>query len=378
MRRLGVFVGRTDVAVVVIERGKTIWTAAVPLGSDPQITGPAHIASTLGSMLDRVPRYGWRAPRVDIALDQPWARIKLVKGVPSVGRKLELLSMLRLNTARFVASSRPVIITGANEIAPGEVQIGVADLRVVEAITHEIANRNLRVGRFVPAASFESVRLSSDAAPEGSDEREILLRQSIAARVTLAPESSQLGLLPKDNPAIVMPDASRGRIVLAGTALAATVLIYFGGQLHSERASLIRDRAYVRGIAALSDSGMQEKAELGSLNHDLANAARFSRHRVSMTALLGAITQALPAEAVITTIRVDTANVDIVTLSPRTAAVVGALSDVASVTAPTIIGPVSRETVGPAELERATIRMRLAPDYGRAKIGFKVERDDDQ
>ncbi len=112
---------------------------------------------------------------------------------------------------------------------------------------------------------------------------------------------------------------------LAAGILVAAALAYFGSQWNIERSNVARDRATIRGIAMVSDSVAREDADLGRLNRDLVTTTSFSHRRISTALLLGAITQALPAEAAITTLRIDTTTVDIVTLSPRTAAVVDAL-----------------------------------------------------
>lgn len=378
LKRIGVYVDQCDIAVAVVERGKMVWSAAAPLSVDHHMSDHGRVASTLGLLLDRIPKSRWPGLVVNTAIGAPWARVKLLKGVPPVNRHSELVSLLRLNTSRFVASSRPIIITGALATSSGDVHVGVADRSVVDAITNEITSRKLRMGRIVPATSIDLGGNSPGSAGRASTVRELSTGETIAVRVATARGLMPLGLSAQDNPAAAVPDISPKRITVAGAVLVAVALLYVGSQLNIERVTLARDAAAVRRMAAVSDSGVREEAELRRLNRDLANAANFSRHRVSTALLLGAITQALPAEAAITTLRIDSANVDIVALSPRTAAVVDALSDVPNVASPTIIGPVSRETVGPRELERATIRLRIAPDYDRGKASFAVDRGTDR
>lgn len=372
------YIGQHDVSVALVERGETVWSAAAPITPDHNMSDRARIASALAPLLDRVPRSRWPVLRVDTALGPPWGRIKLVKGVPPVTRHGELVSMLRLNAGRFIASLRPIVITGASVVSSGEARVGLADRSAVDAVTHEILSRKLRIGRIVPMASLELADNSRNSTPGTNDVDEISARETVAARVAGSRGAMPLGLRPRDNPAAAVPDVSRRRIAIAGTGLAAAILIYIGGQVTVERVTLARSAVAVSGMAIVSDSGIREVTELRRIDRDLATAANFSLHRVSTALLLGAITQALPAGAAITTLRIDTASVDIVALSPRTAAVVDALSDVPNVVAPTIIGPISRETVGSRELERATIRLRIVPDYIRAKTRFEVERGDDR
>ncbi len=378
MKRIGVYIGQCDIAVAVVERGEMIWSATAPLSVDHHTSDHGRVASALGLLLDRIPQSRLPALVVNTAIGAPWARVKLLKGVPLVSRHSELVSLLRLNTSRFVASSRPIIITGALTTSSGDVHVGVADRRIVDAITNEITSRKLRMGRVVPATSINLGGTSPGSAGKASIVSELSHGETIAVGVATARGLMPLGLPARDNPAAAIPDISRNRVTVASVVLVAVTLLYLGSQLNIERVTLARGVAAARRMAAVSDSGIREEAELRRLNRDLGNAANFSRRRVSTTLLLGAITQALPAEAAITTLRIDTANVDLVALSPRTAAVVDALSDVPNVASPTIIGPVSRETIGPRELERATIRLRIVPDYDRDKTSFAVDRGTDR
>ncbi len=364
--------------VIVVEHGEVVWSATAQLDADRTSGDSAPIAAALGELLDGIPKYRWPKLRVDTAIGTPWSRVKLVKGIPSVRHRKEVIAMLRLNTSRFVASPRPVVITGASAVSAGQYHVGVAEVGVIGAITGAICDHNLRAGPLVPAESIDPGVLSALAADEVGSTGMRTAGEAIAVQVAMGHVPRQLALCAKDNPAITIPDVSRTRIVAATAILLIAIGTYFAAQGYVDGARLARNRTELRSMQMLSDSGSHEKAELGRISRDLASAANFSRHRVSTALLLGAITQALPAEATVTTMRIDTANVDLVVLSPRTAAVVDAMSEVANIVAPTIIGPVSREMVGARELERATLRLHMLPDYGHAKTAFEPQRDTSQ
>lgn len=366
------------VKVVVVEHGEIVWSATAQLDADRTSGDSAPIAAALGELLDGIPKYSWPKLRVDTAIGTPWSRVKLVKGIPSVRHRKEVIAMLRLNTSRFVASPRPVVITGASAVSAGQYHVGVAEVGVIGAITGAICDHNMRVGQIVPAESIDSDALSAPPTDEVSSAGMRTTGEAIAVQVATGHVASQLALRAKDNPAITLADVSGGRIAAAVTMLLLAIGAYFAAQGYIDGARLARNRTELRSMQVLSDSGAHEEAELGRISRDLASAAKFSRHRGSTALLLGAITQALPAEATVTTMRIDTANVDLVVLSPRTAAVVDAMSDVANIVAPTIIGPVSREMVGAHELERATLRLHMLPDYGHAKTAFEPQRDTSQ
>ena len=372
------YVDHRAINVVVVEHGETIWSAAAQLDADCRAGDSTHIATALGALLDGMPKCRWPKLRVDVAIGTPWSRVKLVKGIPSLRRHKEVVAMLRLNASRFVASPRPAIITGASAVSTSEYHVGIAEVGLVGAITGELSNRNLRIGQIVPAESIQLEEFAAQPIVGAEHVGNTPAGEAIAAQLAMGRAPEGLALRARDNPTLTRPEASRKRVAAAAVALLAAIVSYPVVRDYTDHTTLERSRAALRSMRLLSDSGSQEQAELGRISRDLASAARFSRHRVSTALLLGAITQALPAEATVTTLRIDTANVDMVVLSPRTAAVVDAMSEVANITAPTIMGPVSREIVGARELERATLRLHMLPDYGHAKSDFEPKRDEDQ
>lgn len=91
----------------------------------------------------------------------------------------------------------------------------------------------------------------------------------------------------------------------------------------------------------------------------LAEAATFEARRPPLTLVLAELTTALPADAAITALRVDTVTTTMVVLAPRAASILAQLERVPTITGAELVGPVTREMVGARELERVTIRFRL-------------------
>jgi hypothetical protein len=103
------------------------------------------------------------------------------------------------------------------------------------------------------------------------------------------------------------------------------------------------------------------------MSEALAEVAAFDASRRSPTLILSQLTRALPENAALVTVRLDTAGGTMVILAPRAAAALAALDRVAAVIAPEIIGPVTKEMAGTRELERATMQFRFgaAPVHKR-------------
>ena len=101
------------------------------------------------------------------------------------------------------------------------------------------------------------------------------------------------------------------------------------------------------------------------MSEALAQVATFDASRRSVTLILAQLERALPENAALVTVRLDTAGGTMVILAPRAAAALAALDSVPAVVAPVIIGPVTKEMAGTRELERATIQFRLGAVAGR-------------
>ncbi|MGH7719649.1 MAG: hypothetical protein ACREON_12500, partial [Gemmatimonadaceae bacterium] len=83
-----------------------------------------------------------------------------------------------------------------------------------------------------------------------------------------------------------------------------------------------------------------------------------------LTLLMADLTRALPEGSALVAFRSDSAAGSIVALAPRAAAVLTAMEHVPGVVGPEIFGPVTREVVKEKELERVTVRFRLADVWG--------------
>lgn len=382
MRTVGIVVDDRDVTVVLVERGEIIWSSVAPAGQNASWNSASDMELGLGALLDRVPVVGWPRPRANVGAAGSLGRVKHVRGLPPVRKRRDLIALLRLSSARFVATPNPVVITGARVLGPGEADVGIVDRALVEAVTNAIQRAGLRVGRVVPTACLTVDAASPECHDECRDEQipaeqwDTHLATRVATRVATLGSSELLALSWRDNSAIIRSDVSVARLTLAAAILVIAIVVSIAGHVSRAHAAIEHDRLADRRIIAVADTAAAEARELGRISRDLATVASFSSHRVSASLILGGITEALPAEAALTTVRMDTTGVDVVTLSPRTAAVTDALGDVPEITIPSIIGPVSRETIGAHELERATIRMRLLPDRSRGKTTFTIERDD--
>lgn len=364
MTRVGIALEGSQAAVVVTERAEAVWTAIVGGGGSVP-----DLEQLLRDALSRPPVPRWPPARLHVVLGSPYARVKHIRGVPRVRTRRALCELLALNATRFIAAPRQVEILGVQSLAPGEALVAVTSQDTLESIHLAAATARVRLRSVMPAAA-----LQGDAtAPVNAEMSDQGLAKLALAAAQLS--RSPLALDPGRAEGTRRQDVPRWRVAAAGLALAvglaagATVPVYRAAR--EARADVqARD-----SIAAAADSAAADARELALMRRDLERVAAFTRGRISTVLLLDAITDALPPDAVVTTLHVDTAWVDIVTISVRAASVVSALGDSPGVAAPVLVGPVSRETVGGRELERATIRLALLRGDTRGRKPFTTRRE---
>jgi hypothetical protein len=162
-------------------------------------------------------------------------------------------------------------------------------------------------------------------------------------------------------PAAADADTPRWRLALAGGALAAAVL--FAGLAPAVRAMRAEDAAAARvgAVQARHRAAVDTDRELARVTGALWEAAEFGRNHYSPTLLLADVTAALPAGSALVSFQADSVSGSLVALALRAAAIVQPLEKVAGVTAPEIVGPVTREGLQGRELERVTIRFAIDP-----------------
>src|SRR5207244_12006646 len=100
------------------------------------------------------------------------------------------------------------------------------------------------------------------------------------------------------------------------------------------------------------------QGELRRMSLTLERVERFQEQRGKTTVLLGAISEALPESTALVTLRLDTLEGNFVALTPHAAEILPQLATVADIVAPKIVGSLTKETVGTAQVQRATIRFK--------------------
>jgi hypothetical protein len=363
-----------------------------------------------------LPIAGWLRPNVVVAIGPSAVQLKRLTGLPPLTDTAALEALVREGAGRFfLKNGVPLITTGVRLAEPGTVWAAAFEASVVGEVERACRTADLRLQAIVPAATalahamrpaangdrivwvdgdvrteltfndgrVESVRrLPSDRSPECSTNRDAADRalpiealQKLGERSLAFADAygaTRLAHRPaRDEPLILRagsaaigssrhPEPSRRRLAIAGSVFLVAAACAIAGPslvaVHSARDARARLRSMEKEVLRAKNA----ETDLSRVSQALTEVAGFESSRRSATALLADLTRALPKEAALIALDVDTTGGTLVALSARASQVTSALEKVKEIASPEIVGPVTRETAGSREVERLTVRFRFA------------------
>jgi hypothetical protein len=160
----------------------------------------------------------------------------------------------------------------------------------------------------------------------------------------------------------------RRRLVAAALAFSVTSLFALTAPVISARRQSARAEHALSALAAQRRAALAATTDLRRVSTVLDDVSAFSLTRESPTLFLAALTRVLPEGAAISTLRFETTAVTLVALTPRAAGLMAGLERLSQVTAPEVIGPVTKEVVAAHEVDRVTIRMKWRRHTSAAQV----------
>ncbi|MGH7621614.1 MAG: hypothetical protein ACREMU_04685 [Gemmatimonadaceae bacterium] len=340
-KRIGVSIVGRELRATLVSAGKVKWCDSEAFAHANTLT------DSLARLLARVPQSARRA-RVSIALGGEWVQVRQLGGLPSVGSIRVLTELVRQNERSFFLwRGTPSVIADLDVRSNGEVRGAAFDRHAIDAIEQAARLAHMTVRRAIPVAILGPSSTGADA---------------LAVAAALAPRRLALAWR-------LRPDAARtlrrARAVRAGIAAAFAATLAFAALGPGVRADLTardaaRELARYRGAA---DSLAHTQLELQRVSRLLARIDRFQLDRGRVTRLLAALGESTPDSTAMLTVRIDSAEGALTVIAPRAAEVLPALNAVHGLFSPRIVGSITREIVGGAQLERASIRFRRSPAH---------------
>jgi len=347
----------------------------------------------------------WPRPIVVAAIGPAASQTKRLIGLPATADVATLRAIIREGTSRFfLRNGIPLVTAGVRMEEPGAAWAAAFDLPVVRDIESACRGLGLRVRLIVPSmvALPRALEPGQVEWTDGDVHSELTVAErrlvntrrlsptsrnsvDVAATPTAIAALHSLGAdawrfadaygatqLPDNEPLALRSSsgeldagASRRAVRIAAVCLCLAIVAAIGTPVV---ARVVRAHRTSRQLAAIGRRARDAEAaerDLGRMSEALAEVASFDASRRSPTLILSQLTRALPENAELVTVRLDTAGGTMVILAPRAAAALAALDSVKAVVAPEIIGPVTKEMAGARELERATVQFRFGASQVR-------------
>ena len=341
--RMGLCVTENRVSAVALRRGHTVWAA------EATFEGEEDLSRVLATLASERPR---GARTVAVALAAGAARLKTVDGLPRLKRR-DLVAHVRLNSRRYFLQNGIPLVTDAVPLETGGALLAGTPAPLVEALAAGLEAAGLRCRLIVPADLLPA------PSPNGGvpDELSEGFRSAIAAALAPLPLLS------------LLPDAARARhqsdlrlsllrwtVAAASAALLAVATWIVRDILVSQGAERELARLKPGLEAALSarrdlDASDAALSLISGLDADAPRRGRF----------LADLTRALPDSAFLVSVRLDPDDSGWLSgYAPSAAATVARLERAGLIRDARMEGSVTREIQAGRELERFSLRFRVA------------------
>jgi len=360
-----------------------------------------ELATQVAELLRGTPRSRWGRPTVAASVGPSASQVRRIAGLPPVADGPALDALVRESAPRFfLRNGVPLQITGALRDDDGSAVAAAIELPTVEAIERGCRMAGYRVRAIFPAAvalaaalpdaelAWRDGETTLELRSRGSAVGTARRRASGAEGTHRAPPmtpvalerlgadgwrfSDALGsaLSPLENPLALRATerahaaTSRKRVTVAAGAAAAALLLALLAAPVANRVARARTERQLAAIAARARDAARVEQELRRVSAALSEISSFGASRRSVTKLLSGVEHALPATSALIAFNVDSLGGTLVLFAPNAARAVAALDSVRGIASPRIVGPVSRETMGARELERASVRFTVAKAVG--------------
>jgi hypothetical protein len=390
---IGLGIASDSVRAVGVRGATVVWAVEAKRASDEDLSA-AIVQLLRHAMLPRWPR-----PVVVAAIGPAASQTKRLIGLPVTADMATMRAIIREGTSRFfLRNGIPLVTAGVRMEEPGVAWAAAFDAPVVRDIEAACRTLGLRLRLIVPSivALPRAVGAGQVEWTDGEVRSELTVAErrlvntrrlsatgrdspELVARPTAVAALHSLGLdswrfadaygatqLSEDEPLALRSSsgeldagASRRAVRIAAVCLCLAIVAAIATPVVSRIVRAHRTARQLSTIGRRARDAEVAERDLARMSEALAEVATFEASRRSPTLILSQLTRALPENAALVTVRLDSAGGTMVILAPRAAAALAALDSVKAVVAPEILGPVTKEMAGTRELERATVQFRF-------------------
>ena len=387
--RIGLGIGSDAVRAVCVRDSALLWAREVPLADGDSI----EIAT--GRLLDTMTLPRWPRARVVVAVGPRHAQTKRLTGLPELRDPRALARVVSEGTSRFfLRNGVPLATSGVRRTGPGEGWATAIEEPVMCDVASVCRRRGLSLVGFVPTVAVIGRALTGDRLvwEDGDVAAELTLKSGVLEQIRRIPTGYESGaghvataplaslgvdgwryadaygaaVTRTDDTTLLRPGVVAGsdvpvpgwRLTVASAALVATFGAATAAPGLAGARSARESRAEIAAAAPARGATARTENELRSVTTRLTELGAFAVDRRSATRFMAQLTEALPADVQLVTVRLDSAGGNLVALAARAAQVVTQLETLDDVDAPEVVGPVTREQVAGREKERVTVRFR--------------------
>lgn len=392
--RVGLYVGSDWIAAVALRRNRLVWHA------DGERTGDLSLDAQLACLLQGAPSTRYPRPSVFVALGPMVAQVKQLRGLPPIDRPRVLRQLIQGSPNRFFLETptAPAVAMPMRSLEGW--WVSVADAETIATIESVCTRRGLNVCGVRPVAVLLDHALANPTIETGItwSDGPAILQMTYGDRgiTSLHRGSAPGGRTPPLAADVAGPlaalgvgawrfagafaaaragssaplplwragDGRRGPRQLARrVASISTLVIGAAVTLAAPGVTAVRSRAEsdraFEVLRTTASSVARERMALEQQQAALRQVRTFADTRRLITPMLSSLSIQLPESTAIIALRLDTLGGSLVTLSPVGAELVPAIGDTPGVDAIQLSAPITRETVGPVELQRIAVRFRF-------------------
>jgi len=381
--RLGIEINSTDVRGVFVKHGHITKTAMVCLA------GVESLEAALIQVLETLRGSSVRKPAVYVAIGPAASQLRRLTNLPAIASARPLRELVHSNAGRFfLRNGVPLLTSSVRREESGHGWAAAVEEPPVRAAADACRRAGLRLALVAP--SIVAMRRTVDDEWLTAIDGDVVMRAHVGSngairelRRFMAPpvaEPQSLGsaatdfavpfgatTIDRDEPLVLHERDLRmwrdvsvpgWRMAVAAAALCVAMML-----------SLTLPALYAQRIAAETARRLEAinrqyreahwmETELARTTASLSEIDAFQATRRSTIAFMADLTTVLPEDAWLQNLRLDKDGGTLVALAPRAAVTATALASLKSISAPTIVGAVSSEQVGPDRIERVTMRFR--------------------
>ena len=401
--RVGIYVGADWLAGVAVSRQGVVWHAVL------QRTSDTSLDSHLSHLLDDIPVKRFARAQIFVALGPALAHVKQLRALPPIAAPRVLRQLIEAAPSRFFLAdyTAPVV---ADPVRSAEGWwVAVADAKTIAAVDAACGRRGMRHMGARPAATLLDAALATPANGtriawcDGDIALDIVCGDRSIASIRRVSASSggpdvpaarldgpleQIGddawscagayaaaragtaaplRLRRTDDGHRSPYQSVRRVVSVGSLVASVAMMLAAPSVVAARVLRENEREFVL-VRAKASAVEKDRAVVKQQQFALRQIRTFSTARRLFTPLLASLSLQLPESTAIVALRLDTLGGALVALSPVGTDVVAAVSTTPAIGAIQLSAPITRETVGPLELQRMSLRFRFKARVANALV----------